>query len=220
MPPPNFEKPSDLDDNNLYEVTILVSDGLASASQTLLITVTDDPDEDTDGDGLTDSEEKKIGTDPNKADTDGDGYSDGEERNQETNPLDKDDYPGVIRGFDFSTITMVAENDDFEGKTSQIDFQAIRGKTYYFAVDGAKASKGVAQISLAYSDKSNGSSSIRRTTATGRNTENFDLSKLTALDSYTNPSFEWSSPSAGIVHSLLWRILNSRNHGQGFSKKE
>ena len=223
VPPPNFEKPSDLDGNNLYEVTILVSDGLASASQTLLITVTDDPDEDTDGDGLTDSEEKKIGTDPNKADTDGDGYLDGEERNQETNPLDKDDYPGVIRGFDFSTISKVAENDDFEGKTSQIDFQAVRGKTYYFAVDGAKASKGVAQISLAYSDKSSGSSSIRRTTATGRNTETFDLSKLTALDSYTNPSFEWSSPSAGIVRlssegssipETTVKVFRKRNDGQ------
>ena len=64
-----------------------------------------------------------------------------------------------------------------------------------------KQVRGVAQISLAYSDKSSDSSSIRRTTATGRNTENFDLSKLSALDSYTNPSFEWSSPSAGIVPS-------------------
>lgn len=199
MPPPNFEKPTDLDKNNLYEVTILVSDGLATASQSLRITVIDDPDEDTDGDGLTDREEKKIGTDPTQPDTDGDGYSDGEERNQGTNPLDKDDYPGVIRGFNFSTISKVAENDDFEGKTSQIDFQAVRGKTYYFAVDGAKASKGVAQISLAYSDNSSGSPSVRRTTATNGNTQTYDLSKLTTLDSFTNPSFEWSSPSEGIV---------------------
>ncbi len=180
-------------------MTILVSDGLATASQSLRITVIDDPDEDTDGDGLTDREEKKIGTDPTQPDTDGDGYSDGEERNQGTNPLDKDDYPGVIRGFNFSTISKVAENDDFEGKTSQIDFQAVRGKTYYFAVDGAKASKGVAQISLAYSDNSSGSPSVRRTTATNGNTQTYDLSKLTTLDSFTNPSFEWSSPSEGIV---------------------
>ena len=36
---------------------------------------------DTDGDGLKDSEEATLGTDPNKWDTDGDGYSDGEEYN-------------------------------------------------------------------------------------------------------------------------------------------
>jgi hypothetical protein len=223
VPPPNFEKPADLDINNLYEVTILVSDGLATASQSLRITVTDDPDEDTDGDGLTDRQEKKIGTDPMKPDTDGDGYSDGEERNQETNPLDKDDYPGVIRGFDFSTISKVAENDDFAGKTSQIDFQAVRGKTYYFAVDGAKASKGVAQISLAYSKDTKGSSAVRRTTATNGNTETYDLSKLTTLDSFTNPSFEWSSPSEGIVRlssgqssipETTVKVFRKRNDGQ------
>ncbi len=34
---------------------------------------------DSDGDGLTDEEERELGTDPNSADTDGDGLNDGEE---------------------------------------------------------------------------------------------------------------------------------------------
>jgi len=42
---------------------------------------------DSDQDGLTDQEEKMIGTDPFKADTDGDGYSDGEEVRSGYNPL-------------------------------------------------------------------------------------------------------------------------------------
>ncbi|MFB6225798.1 MAG: hypothetical protein ABEJ02_00425 [Candidatus Paceibacteria bacterium] len=44
------------------------------------------PTKDSDNDGLTNSEEKKYGTDPNKKDTDGDGYSDGEEVANGYNP--------------------------------------------------------------------------------------------------------------------------------------
>jgi hypothetical protein len=43
---------------------------------------------DTDGDGLSNAEEAKLGTDPNKADTDGDGTMDGDEVNAyHTDPL-------------------------------------------------------------------------------------------------------------------------------------
>ena len=42
---------------------------------------------DSDQDGLTDQEEKMLGTDPFKADTDGDGYSDGKEVESGYNPL-------------------------------------------------------------------------------------------------------------------------------------
>ena len=46
---------------------------------------------DSDGDGLLDSEEAQIGTDPFNPDTDGDGLSDGEEvRTYKTNPLNPD----------------------------------------------------------------------------------------------------------------------------------
>lgn len=42
---------------------------------------------DTDSDGLSDTDEKKYGTDINNKDTDGDGYSDGEEVKNGYNPL-------------------------------------------------------------------------------------------------------------------------------------
>jgi hypothetical protein len=48
---------------------------------------TPSPDVDSDGDGLTDAQERQIGTDPNNPDTDGDGFSDGEEVNAGYNPL-------------------------------------------------------------------------------------------------------------------------------------
>ncbi|MEI7512810.1 MAG: hypothetical protein WCK01_05135 [Candidatus Uhrbacteria bacterium] len=45
-----------------------------------------DPNADPDGDGLTNAQEAKYGTDPNKADTDGDGYNDGAEVKAGYNP--------------------------------------------------------------------------------------------------------------------------------------
>ncbi len=51
-----------------------------------------DPDEDLDGDGLTNIEEYNEGTDPLNSDTDGDGVSDGKEVRDGTNPLDPMDY--------------------------------------------------------------------------------------------------------------------------------
>jgi len=52
---------------------------------------------DSDGDGLTDDEEAKLGTDPFKADTDGDGLTDFEEvRTYKTDPLNPDtDFDGL-----------------------------------------------------------------------------------------------------------------------------
>lgn len=48
---------------------------------------------DTDNDGLTDEEEAKLGTDPNKADTDGDGYSDKTEVDTGHDPLKPAEKP-------------------------------------------------------------------------------------------------------------------------------
>ena len=47
---------------------------------------------DTDGDGLADGEERRIGTDPMLADTDGDGLEDADERMRGTDPLDSESY--------------------------------------------------------------------------------------------------------------------------------
>ena len=66
------------------------------------------PGYDSDGDGLTDSEENAIGTDPNNPDTDGDGFSDGDEVNQGTDPLDPNSHPqpGYIDSDDPMDITI------------------------------------------------------------------------------------------------------------------
>jgi len=52
---------------------------------------------DSDGDGLSDGDEVKVfGTDPNKADTDGGGIGDGDEVGRGTDPLDADDDMGEM----------------------------------------------------------------------------------------------------------------------------
>ncbi len=53
---------------------------------------------DTDGDGLSDVHERRIGTDPNNPDTDGDGLKDGEEvEKYKTDPLNPDTDGGGIK---------------------------------------------------------------------------------------------------------------------------
>jgi len=60
---------------------------------------------DTDGDGLTDEEEARLGTDPRNPDTDGDGLTDGEEVNiYKTDPLNPDtDYDRLSDGKEVKT---------------------------------------------------------------------------------------------------------------------
>ncbi len=78
----------------------------ANATFTVDTTSTGGTPIDTDGDGLSDTDEAAIGTDPNKADTDGDGLSDGQEVNGptgcttgHTNPLKPDtDGDGLTDG--------------------------------------------------------------------------------------------------------------------------
>jgi hypothetical protein len=50
-------------------------------------------DPDSDGDGLTDSQEAALGTDPQNVDTDGDTYDDGDEVTANADPLDEDHHP-------------------------------------------------------------------------------------------------------------------------------
>jgi hypothetical protein len=55
---------------------------------------------DSDGDGLTDAEEKEIGTDPNNPDTDGDGLTDGQEIAFGSDPLQRDSDDDGLSDFD------------------------------------------------------------------------------------------------------------------------
>ena len=72
-------------------------DGLTDEQERAL--GTDPHNRDTDGDGLSDGDEvNRYGTDPLKADTDGDGISDGDEIKHGLDPLDPSDAMGDLDG--------------------------------------------------------------------------------------------------------------------------
>ena len=71
---------------------------------------------DSDGDGLSDAEEMRIGTDPKNPDTDGDGLTDGEEvKKYHTDPLNPDtDYDALTDGaevYNHKTDPLVRDTD-------------------------------------------------------------------------------------------------------------
>ncbi len=77
----------------------------------------DNGDGDTDGDGLSDNEEQRIGTNPNNPDTDGDGLSDGKEVDKyETNPLNSDtDGDGLKDGREVNDTDTDPKKADSDG---------------------------------------------------------------------------------------------------------
>ncbi len=96
---PDYEKPLDANADNAYIVGIRVCDSQAACADRVVIVTVQDVDEDSDGDGLMDSVEKVIGTDPLKADSDGDGIGDKQEVDDPTVPLDHD-KDGLIDALD------------------------------------------------------------------------------------------------------------------------
>ncbi|MGD9417440.1 MAG: putative Ig domain-containing protein [Verrucomicrobiota bacterium JB025] len=68
---------------------------------------------DSDGDGLPNSQETSIGTDPDVADSDGDGLNDGDEVTLDTNPLDPDsDDDAWADGYELTTLRTNPLNGD------------------------------------------------------------------------------------------------------------
>ena len=66
-----------------------------------------------------------------------------------TSGSDFDTVLAVYSGTSLTTITNVARNDDYLGHpTSQVTFNAIAGKTYLIAVDGAGGTAGQVQLSI------------------------------------------------------------------------
>ena len=98
--------------------------------------------EDSDGDGLSDTQEVTLGTNPLKYDTDGDGLGDGTEMNvQHSNPLRADtdgdgasDWAELVAGTDLANaasvfaITNIARNAD--GSVT-LQWTGVAGRTYW-----------------------------------------------------------------------------------------
>jgi hypothetical protein len=78
-------------------ITYAANDEAGNAAQpvTRTVNVVLDPAADEDGDGLTNSEEQTLGTNPLNQDSDGDGYTDRWEIISGTDPLDEDFFPAT-----------------------------------------------------------------------------------------------------------------------------
>ena len=98
----NKTSTSSIDDLNIKNDNPQISSTTQDASSTAEQVDEEEKEEyqDTDGDGLLDSEEKEIGTDPNLEDTDGDGLSDyDEQETYGTDPMNFDtDGDGYFDG--------------------------------------------------------------------------------------------------------------------------
>lgn len=97
--PPDYEKPQDANKDNTYITGVKVCDSQNACAIRILIVSVQDRDEDNDKDGLMDSVEKVVGTDPFNPDTDGDGLGDLYEVDDPTEPLDHD-KDGLIDALD------------------------------------------------------------------------------------------------------------------------
>ncbi len=103
--------------NATNKTTIGVFDWHATGKAGLTFYLGGSDGDDDDGDGLTNGEEKALGTNPNVADTDGDGLNDGEEMNvYKTNPLKPDsDGDGLNDGAEVNTHKTDPNNPDTDG---------------------------------------------------------------------------------------------------------
>ncbi len=86
---------------------------------------------DPDGDGLSNDEENRLGTDPHKADTDGDGLTDGEEVNRyHTDPLKVDsDGDGLSDGDEVHKYKTDPNNKDTDGDGISDGDEVLKYKT-------------------------------------------------------------------------------------------
>ncbi|HUF39611.1 MAG TPA: protein kinase [Anaerolineales bacterium] len=107
------------------EIALLVDsdgDGLTDVEEQRL--GTDPFNQDTDGDGLSDFEEVQTGTDPLNPDTDGDGLTDGEEKIWGTNPLvpdtDGDTIPDGVEVHEMGTSPINVDTDG-DGLNDNVD---------------------------------------------------------------------------------------------------
>ncbi|MEI6606846.1 MAG: hypothetical protein WCP35_16165 [Verrucomicrobiota bacterium] len=87
------------------------------------------PNADPDGDGLTNEEEEKLGTNPNSVDTDGDGINDGVEVDQGSNPNDPNDSAPPPNGTVPVNITF-GDDSGSHSEIYQVRLTPLEGDTF------------------------------------------------------------------------------------------
>jgi len=140
-----FTLTDDLNGYSNIDVYDKVNDGYYNAGIGVIF-VSGAGSSDKDGDGLTKSEEKEIGTDPDNPDTDGDGLKDGEEvRTYFTNPLNPDTDGDSLRDGDevnvYKTDPLKADTDA-DGLNDNDEVTTYKTDPLVKDTDGDKLSDG------------------------------------------------------------------------------
>jgi hypothetical protein len=118
-----------------YTLTAVTADGrtvLLNGTESLTVELVA---ADTDGDGLSDSREAELGTDPTVADTDGDGLADGIETEFGTDPLDPDtDRDALLDGVEFEIGTDPTDRTEpgFENPSLYGDVPGDPGRSIFW----------------------------------------------------------------------------------------
>ena len=81
-------------------------------------------DIDADEDGLLESEEIELGTDPTNPDSDGDGHNDGDELDAGFDPADAEDHP-YLGGYDISRCDDYDEGTGYAVGETSPDFELV-----------------------------------------------------------------------------------------------
>ncbi|MCH2059487.1 MAG: cadherin domain-containing protein [Verrucomicrobiales bacterium] len=98
----------DYETEAIVKIMAKASDGTFSDQAMITVSLTDDRQEDADGDGLTQAEEEDVHkTSDSNPDSDGDGFNDGEEVAKATDPLNADDFPNQPPVFADQQFTVV-----------------------------------------------------------------------------------------------------------------
>jgi YD repeat-containing protein len=97
---------------------------------------------DSDGDGLTDEEERRLGTDPFNPDTDGDGYPDGLEVALGSDPLDPSSIPDIRPPAIFIGPVLDIENSPIAIQPAGRPVQPEKGERYVAQVIPARKRNG------------------------------------------------------------------------------
>ena len=110
----------------------------------------DDGEVDSDGDGLTDSEEDQAGSDPDEPDTDGDGLDDGDEVDSGTDPTDDDsDGDGLSDGEEVDLGTDPGASDtDGDGLDDAVDPDPLQPRGTRGGGSGGGSSRGACGVGL------------------------------------------------------------------------
>jgi hypothetical protein len=133
-------------------ITIQVEDKELTDSAELTISIIDDRNEDTDGDGLSESEEEDVhGTNDLLVDTDEDGFSDFEEVVEGSDPIKVDEYPTreitVTGDFDGKGSLSIGDQTTFK-KGSTVEIIATPEAGYLFDAWSGDVKESTVTISI------------------------------------------------------------------------